>query len=59
MQWLAELGILATPGIFYGEAGQSHIRIALTATDEQIAAAARRITTHVDTDVVNQDEKDR
>jgi succinyldiaminopimelate transaminase len=59
VQWLAELGILATPGIFYGEAGQSHIRIALTATDEQIAAAARRITTHVDTDVVNQDEKDR
>lgn len=41
--WLAELGILATPGSFYGEKGASHIRIALTATDEQIADAAHRI----------------
>jgi len=43
VQWLADLGILATPGIFYGQAGQSHIRIALTATDAQIAEAAKRI----------------
>jgi succinyldiaminopimelate transaminase len=43
VSWLAELGILATPGIFYGEAGAQHIRIAMTATDDQIADAASRI----------------
>ena len=42
--WLAERGILATPGVFYGDAGAHHIRIAMTATDEQIAEAAARIT---------------
>ena len=42
--WLAHLGILATPGHFYGEAGSHHVRIALTATDEQIATAAARIS---------------
>ena len=42
--WLAERGILATPGVFYGDAGARHIRIAMTATDEQIAEAASRIT---------------
>ena len=41
--WLAELGIIATPGIFYGDLGASHIRIALTATDQQINSAAARI----------------
>jgi len=45
--WLAALGILATPGIFYGQAGESHIRIALTATDQQIATAAERILAKV------------
>lgn len=40
---LAELGILAAPGDFYGEAGRNHVRIALTATDERIAAAAERL----------------
>ena len=40
--WLASLGILATPGIFYGDA--THIRIAMTATDAQISEAAVRIT---------------
>ena len=43
VSWLADLGILATPGIFYGEAGRQHIRIAMTATDSQIAEAADRI----------------
>ena len=43
VSWLADLGILATPGIFYGEAGAQHIRIAMTATDAQIAEAASRI----------------
>jgi aspartate/methionine/tyrosine aminotransferase len=41
--WLANLGILATPGNFYGELGKLHIRIAMTATDLQIAEAAARI----------------
>ena len=45
--WLAALGILATPGVFYGQAGENHIRIALTATDEQIATAAERILAKV------------
>lgn len=43
VSWLADLGILATPGIFYGAAGAKHIRIAMTATDAQIADAANRI----------------
>jgi succinyldiaminopimelate transaminase len=42
---LAHLGILAAPGDFYGSAGGRHVRIALTATDERIAAAARRLDT--------------
>ena len=41
--WLAERGILATPGSFYGALGSMHIRIAMTATDAQIADAAARI----------------
>ena len=45
--WLAALGILATPGVFYGQAGENHIRIALTATDQQIATAAERILAKV------------
>lgn len=41
---LADLGILAAPGDFYGAAGTQHVRVALTATDERIAAAAERLT---------------
>lgn len=44
IDWLAELGILAAPGDFYGPRGHRHVRIALTATDERIAAAAARLT---------------
>jgi len=40
---LAELGILAAPGEIYGPAGASHVRLALTATDERVAAAAERL----------------
>lgn len=43
VEWLAERGIIATPGIFYGDAGKEHIRIAMTATDEQIADAVARL----------------
>ena len=42
--WLAQLGILATPGNFYGALGNSHIRIAMTASDSQISDAVDRIT---------------
>ncbi|HET8599875.1 MAG TPA: succinyldiaminopimelate transaminase [Segeticoccus sp.] len=41
--WLAEHGILAAPGTFYGTAGGKHVRIALTASDEHIREAARRL----------------
>ena len=40
---LAELGILVAPGDFYGRAGEAHVRIALTATDEHVAEAAKRL----------------
>ncbi|MFT4135799.1 succinyldiaminopimelate transaminase [Microbacterium sp.] len=40
---LAELGILAGPGHFYGEHFPEHVRFSLTATDERIAAAAARL----------------
>lgn len=43
---LADLGILVAPGSFYGSAGGRHVRISLTATDERINAAARRLTLH-------------
>ncbi|MFF5102990.1 bifunctional succinyldiaminopimelate transaminase/glutamate-prephenate aminotransferase [Streptomyces sp. NPDC000134] len=40
---LAELGILVAPGDFYGPAGARHVRVALTATDERVTAAASRL----------------
>ncbi|MFM6974624.1 MAG: succinyldiaminopimelate transaminase [Agromyces sp.] len=40
---LAELGILAGPGHFYGVHFPQHVRLSLTATDERIAAAAERL----------------
>jgi succinyldiaminopimelate transaminase len=40
---LAEAGILVAPGDFYGPRGVRHIRVALTATDERIGAAAGRL----------------
>ena len=45
--WLAGLGILVAPGDFYGPGGAQHVRVALTATDERIAAAADRLTTAI------------
>ena len=42
--WFADRGILVAPGDFYGAAGARHVRIALTATDERIEAAANRLT---------------
>jgi succinyldiaminopimelate transaminase len=43
VQLLAEAGILVAPGEFYGPAGRSHVRVALTATDERIDAAVARL----------------
>ena len=43
VQALAELGILVAPGEFYGADGAEHVRFALTATDERIAAAVARL----------------
>ncbi len=39
----ARHGVLVAPGEFYGPAGSLHVRVALTATDERIAAAADRL----------------
>ncbi|UQU68390.1 succinyldiaminopimelate transaminase [Couchioplanes caeruleus] len=43
VDWLAERGILAAPGAFYGPAAAQYVRIALTATDERVAAAVARL----------------
>lgn len=40
---LAEAGILVVPGSFYGEEPARHVRVALTATDANIAAAVARL----------------
>ena len=46
VNWFANNGILVAPGSFYGTAGDKHVRVALTATDERIAAAAGRLSAH-------------
>jgi succinyldiaminopimelate transaminase len=43
VEWLAHRGILATPGSFYGASGAQFIRLAMTATDEQIFDAVTRL----------------
>jgi succinyldiaminopimelate transaminase len=40
---LADRGILVAPGDFYGPAGANFVRVALTATDERVAAAVARL----------------
>ena len=42
---LATQGVLVAPGEFYGPAGARHVRVAVTASDERIAAAVRRLAT--------------
>lgn len=44
MQRLAELGILAGPGHFYGEHSTDHVRLSLTAPLDRVAQAAARLT---------------
>ena len=43
VDWFAQRGVLVTPGIFYGETGGKYVRIALTATDENIKKVSDRI----------------
>jgi succinyldiaminopimelate transaminase len=43
VDWLADRGILVSPGAFYGPAGHLHVRVALTASDADVAAAAARL----------------
>ncbi|MET1153222.1 succinyldiaminopimelate transaminase [Arthrobacter sp.] len=40
----AELGIVIGPGVFYGEAGNGYVRVALTGSDERIDAAVERLS---------------
>ncbi|WP_156771961.1 succinyldiaminopimelate transaminase [Mycobacterium sp. 1245805.9] len=44
VSWLASRGVLVAPGDFYGPGGARHVRVALTASDERIAAAVERLT---------------
>jgi aspartate/methionine/tyrosine aminotransferase len=43
VDFLAHKGILVAPGDFYGPAASRHVRVALTATDERVAAAVARL----------------
>jgi succinyldiaminopimelate transaminase len=43
VDWLARRGVLVAPGDFYGAAGARHVRVAMTATDERVQAAAERL----------------
>ena len=38
---LADLGIIAGPGVFYGAGGDGYVRVAITATDEAVASKLR------------------
>ncbi|WP_314171931.1 succinyldiaminopimelate transaminase [Streptomyces winkii] len=40
---LSKLGVLVAPGDFYGTAGEQFVRVALTATDERVSEAVRRL----------------
>ena len=43
MARFAELGIVVGPGVFYGDAGEGYVRIALTGSDQDVHAAAERL----------------
>ena len=43
VDWLAGRGILVAPGAFYGPAAERYVRVALTATDDRVAAACARL----------------
>ena len=43
VEWFANYGALVTPGHFYGQKGDRHVRIAMTATDTQIDDLVKRL----------------
>ena len=43
VQRMAELGIVVVPGSFYGEQSRDYVRFSVTATDANIAEAAKRL----------------
>ncbi|WP_269744937.1 succinyldiaminopimelate transaminase [Salinispora pacifica] len=43
VDWLARRGILVAAGALYGPAGARHVRVALTASDQHVAAVADRL----------------
>jgi succinyldiaminopimelate transaminase len=43
LEWFADRGMIMSPGAIYGPAGQRHVRVALTATTEQVEDAASRL----------------
>ena len=43
VDWFAQRGVIVTPGSFYGQAGQQHVRVALTAHDDAFAQLAARV----------------
>jgi aspartate/methionine/tyrosine aminotransferase len=43
VQRMAELGIVVVPGSFYGDFNPNHVRFSITATDANIAEAAKRL----------------
>ncbi|WP_407318621.1 succinyldiaminopimelate transaminase [Isoptericola halotolerans] len=43
-RWFAGRGVLVGPGEFYGAAGARHVRVALTASDDDVSTAVARIT---------------
>jgi succinyldiaminopimelate transaminase len=43
VNWFAGHGILVAPGNFYGPAGSRHVRVALTASDDDVHKAAARL----------------
>lgn len=44
VDWFARRGILVAPGDFYGPTAKAYVRVALTASDERIAAAVARLS---------------
>lgn len=45
VEWLADRGVLVAPGSLYGPAGEQHVRVALTTSDDHVTAATARMIT--------------
>jgi succinyldiaminopimelate transaminase len=41
--WFARLGIICVPGEVYGGSGRQHVRLSITATDEDVSEVASRL----------------